>query len=64
MIGDSIHVQDLQVEKAKILADTNFTVVTVVPPLAEEKPKEEVAPEAVEGAEAVEKKEEKEEGEE
>jgi len=38
-IGDSIHVQDLQVEKAKIIADSNFTMVTVVPPLAEEKPK-------------------------
>ncbi len=63
-IGDSIHVQDLQVEKAKIIADSNFTVVTVVPPLAEEKPKEEVVPEVAEGAEAVEKKEEKEEGEE
>jgi large subunit ribosomal protein L25 len=58
MIGDSIHVQDLHVEKAKILSDTNFTVVTVVPPAAEEKPKEEVAPEVAEEAEAVEKKEE------
>jgi len=63
-IGDSIHVQDFQVEKAKILAESNFTVVTVVPPLAEEKPKEEVVPEVAEGAEPVEKKEEKEEGEE
>jgi len=60
-IGDSIHVQDLQVEKGKILFDTNYTIATVVPPAAEEKPKEEVAPEvAVEGEEK-EKEEAKEE---
>jgi large subunit ribosomal protein L25 len=34
MIGDSIHIQDIQIEKGKILADTNFTIVTVVPPAA------------------------------
>ena len=49
-IGDSIHVKDLIVEKVKILSDLHFTVATVVPPLAEEKPEEVVAPE--EGAEA------------
>ncbi len=63
-IGDSIHVEDIQVEKAKILFDTNFTIATVVPPVAEEKKVvEEVVAEAAEG-EAVkedEKKEEKEE---
>lgn len=60
-IGDSIHVNDIQVEKAKILSDTNFTIATVVPPVAEEKKVEEVTPEAVEGAEVKEKeKEEKE----
>jgi len=62
MIGDSIHVQDLQVEKGKILFDTNFTIATVVPPIAEEKPKEEeVAPEVAAEEEAKEKEEKKEE---
>jgi large subunit ribosomal protein L25 len=50
-IGDSIHVQDIQVEKAKILSDANLTIATVVPPLAEEKVVEEVAAEAPEEAE-------------
>jgi len=49
-IGDSIHVQDIQVEKAKILSDTNFTIATVVPPVVEEKKvEEEVVAEAAEG---------------
>src|SRR4030043_360815 len=48
-IGDSIHVQDIQVEKAKILSETNFTIATVVPPAAEGKPVEEVTAEAAEG---------------
>ncbi len=54
-IGDSIHVNDIQVEKVKIVADTNFTIATVVPPLAEEKKVEEVAPEAAATAEAKDK---------
>jgi len=58
-IGDSIHVQGLQVEKAKILFDTNFTIATVVPPVVEEKKVvEEVVAEAVEGEEVKEKEEE------
>jgi large subunit ribosomal protein L25 len=57
-IGDSIHVQDITVEKAKIISDTNFTIATVVPPVAEEKVVEAVVPEAVEGAEVKEKEEE------
>ena len=61
-IGDSIHVQDIQVEKAKIISETNFTIATVVPPVVEEKVVEAVVPEAAEGAEVKEK--EKEEGEE
>jgi large subunit ribosomal protein L25 len=56
-IGDSIHVQDITVEKAKIISDTNFTIATVVPPAVEEKVVEAVAPEAVEGAEVKEKEE-------
>ncbi len=54
-IGDSIHVQEINVEKAKIISDTNFTIATVVPPAVEEKVAEAVAPEAVEGAEGKEK---------
>jgi large subunit ribosomal protein L25 len=60
-IGDSIHVQDINVEKTKIISDTNFTIATVVPPVVEEKVAEAVAPEAVEGAEVKEKEEEGEE---
>lgn len=60
-IGDSIHVQDIQVEKAKILSDLNFTIATVVPPVVEEKVVEAVAPEAAEGAEVKEKEEEEKE---
>jgi len=54
-IGDSIHVNDIHVEKAKILSDTNFTIATVVPPVVEEKKVEEVAAEVAEGAEVKEK---------
>ena len=58
-IGDSIHVQDIQVEKAKILSDTNLTIATVVPPVVEEKKVvEEVVAEAAEGEEVKEKEEE------
>ncbi len=56
-IGDSIHVNDIHVEKAKILSDTNFTIATVVPPVVEEKKVEEVAAEVAEGAEVKEKEE-------
>lgn len=60
-IGDSIHVQDIKVEKAKIILETNFTIATVVPPVVEEKVVEAVAPEAAEGAEVKEKEEEEKE---
>jgi large subunit ribosomal protein L25 len=60
-IGDSIHVQDLTVEKAKILFDTNFTIATVVPPAVEEKVVEEVVAEAAPEVEVKEKEEEEEE---
>jgi large subunit ribosomal protein L25 len=64
-IGDSIHIQDIKVEKVKILADTNFTIATVVPPVVEEeKVVEEVVAEAAEGAEVKEKEEEEKEEEE
>ena len=58
-IGDAIHVQDITVEKAKILADTNFTIVTVVPPVVEEKVVAEAVEAPVEEAEVKEKEEEK-----
>jgi large subunit ribosomal protein L25 len=66
MIGDSIHVKDIQVGKFKILVDPNVTVATVVPPVVEEEKVAEavVAPEAVEGAEVKEKEKEEEEEEE
>ena len=54
-IGDSIHVQDIIVEKVKILSDTNYTIATVVPPVVEEKVVEAVVPEVAEGAEVKEK---------
>ena len=57
-IGDSVHVQEIQVEKVKVLADSNFTIATVVPPAVEEKPVEEVVAEAPEAAEVKEKEEE------
>jgi len=57
-IGDSIHVQNIKVEKVKILSDANLTIATVVPPVVEEKVVEAVAPEAAEGAEVKEKEEE------
>ncbi len=56
-IGDSIHIQDLKVEKARILFETNFTIATVVPPVVEEKVVEAAAPEAAEGAEVKEPEE-------
>ena len=61
-IGDSIHVQDIQAEKVKIISETNFTIASVVPPVVEEKVVEAVAPEVAEGAEVKEEegKEEKE----
>lgn len=56
-IGDSVHVKDIQLEKAKILSDANLTIATVVPPIAEEKKVEEAAVEAPQEAEAKEKEE-------
>jgi large subunit ribosomal protein L25 len=60
MIGDSIHVRDLQIEKAKIMSDLGMTVATVVPPAAEEKKVvEEVEAEAAEKVEGKEEEKEK-----
>ena len=62
MIGDSIHVRDIQLEKVKILSDLGMTVVTVVPPAAEEtKVTEEEVAEVAETAEGEVKEEKKEE---
>jgi large subunit ribosomal protein L25 len=60
-IGDSLHVADITLEKAKILADPGQTVVTIVPPKEEVVAAvEEVVAEEAE-AEAAEEKEEAEE---
>jgi large subunit ribosomal protein L25 len=60
-IGDSIHVKDIQEGNFKILVDSNVTIATVVPPVAEEKVAEAVVAEAVEGEEVKEKEEEEKE---
>jgi len=57
-IGDSIHVQDIQLEKVKILSDANLTIATVVPPVVEEKKVEEAVAGVPEEAEVKERKEE------
>jgi len=57
MIGDSVHVRDVHLEKGKILTDLNFTVASVVPPAAEAQPAAEEAPEEGAEAEAKEKEE-------
>ncbi len=49
-IGDSLHVSDISVENAEILADGSKTICTVVPPRVEEVP----VPEVVEEEEAAE----------
>jgi large subunit ribosomal protein L25 len=58
-IGDSIHVQEIQMEKGKILSDPNLTIATVLPPVVEEKKVvEEAVAEVAEEAEAKGEKEE------
>jgi large subunit ribosomal protein L25 len=61
-IGDSIHVADITLEKAKIQIEPEQTIVTIVPPTVYEEPvvEEEIVEEEVEGEEE-EKKEEKKE---
>ncbi len=49
-IGDAVHIKDLNVENVKFIYDTNFTIVTVVPP-EKEKPEEEEAEEEIEESE-------------
>jgi len=62
-VGDSIHVADITLEKAKIEVDPEQTIVTIVPPTVYEEPVvEEAIAEEEEGEEKEgEKKEEKEE---
>ncbi len=62
-IGDSIHVSDIALEKAKILVEPEQTIVTVVPPTVYEEPvvEEEVAEEEVAEEEEKEEKAEKKE---
>lgn len=66
-IGDSIHVQEIFMpEGVTAVVESNFTLVTVVPPTVEEAPAAEAEPVAVEGEEVAEAapEEKKEEGEE
>ncbi len=51
-IGESIHVSDLEIKKAKILTDPRRTIVTVVAPTVVKAAAEEAAEEAEEGEEA------------
>ena len=52
-IGHSLHVEDLSMpERVGAIYDTNFTLVTVVPPTVEEVPAAEAPAVAVEGVEA------------
>jgi large subunit ribosomal protein L25 len=51
-IGDSIHVQDITVDRVKVLTEPDVTIATVVPPVAEKEVEVEAAPE--EGEEEVE----------
>jgi large subunit ribosomal protein L25 len=62
-IGDSIHVADISLEKAKIVTDVGQTIVTLVPPAKEEAVAvvEEVTEEAAAEGEKKEGEEEKEE---
>ena len=74
-IGQSIHVGDLKIEKAKIITKPEFAVVTVVPPTVikeeveaapseEEKEEEEKGPEVIQKEKEKEKEKEKVKGEE
>ncbi len=56
-IGDSVHIEDIEVEGVEFPAEVNFTVVTVSVPHREELPEEEVE-EGEEGLEAAEEGEE------
>ena len=47
-IYDSVHIEDIKIENVKFIYDTNFTIVTVVPP---EKEKEETEEETEESEE-------------
>jgi large subunit ribosomal protein L25 len=60
-IGDSIHVGELSVENVEILSDKERAIVTVVPPVVEEVPKEVEVPEEGEEPELVGKEKEGEE---
>lgn len=63
-IGDSIHVEEVKLEKGKILLDPSLPIVTVVPPAVEEKEVVPVAEAEIIAGEEGEEKEEKEEEEE
>ena len=60
-VGDSIHVENITLEKGRMVTDLQRTIVTVVPPtvIKEVVPAEEVEEEEVEEPEVIEKGEEK-----
>ncbi len=63
-IGDSVHVEEISLKgDVEILFDTNFTILTVLSPKAEEEPEEEEG-EEVEGEEGAEEETAEEEGDE
>ncbi len=57
-IGDSFHVSQISIPGVKLLEGANVAIVTVIPPVVEEKPVVEEAVELEEGEEKVEEKKE------
>ncbi len=51
-IGDSIHVSDIKLEKGRIVAETDFTIATILPPPSAPEGEEEEEEEGTGGAEA------------
>ncbi|MCK4591630.1 MAG: 50S ribosomal protein L25, partial [Candidatus Latescibacteria bacterium] len=57
-IGHSVHVEDLEISKARVLTDSTSSVVTILPPVVIVEPVEEVEEELEEAVEGEEKEEE------
>ncbi len=57
-IGNSVHVEDLEIGKARVLTDSTSSVVTILPPVVIKEPVEEVEEEIEEAVEGEEKEEE------
>lgn len=63
-IGHSVHVEDLEIGKARVLTESTSSVVTMLPPVVIKEPVEEVEEEIEEAVEGEEKEEEEREKEE